>query len=70
MKLQTIEESDWVVMRLLVAMEDNTPEYFWNVNMDYRKSCWYLYGKYPLRQIHVALNSIREENKKHEIHGG
>jgi len=62
--IKKIKKSDWVIIRLLVAMEDNTPEYYWNVNMDYRKSCWYLYGKYSLDQIHVAFNSIREENKK------
>ena len=63
MKHKSIEESDWVIIRLLVAMEDNTPEYYWNVVMDYRKSCWYLYGKYDLDQIHAAFNSIREESE-------
>lgn len=60
MKPTSIEESDWVIFRLLVAIADNHVHVVTRT-YDYARSANYLLQKYGLERVRAAVDIIRKE---------
>ena len=61
MNHKPIEKADWIIIRLMLSMENYIPEEVCFKNKDFRKTWGYLIDKYDCLQLSNAFDSISEE---------